>query len=160
MMPDRITRLLRLRAVRRDAAQAAHNRAVRALEETEARLAAAEIRLQAAKTAHDHLARNGYVGLVGRVISGPALAHVGHRIDLLAQTRNTASAAHDEQRRQVAANRAALDAAKARLVETCQRHDAWHERLTALERNRAVRREDAREDMHVEDRVGRMGTWT
>ncbi|MEM7711266.1 MAG: hypothetical protein AAF264_11060 [Pseudomonadota bacterium] len=155
MIRDRQGNLLRLRALRRDAARAHRAGIAKALTRAEARLTAAEAIARTAKAAHNHLARSGYEGLVDRAISGPALAHVGQRIDLLADDRDHAVAERHAVLDEVTALRAKLDLATRRLAEADLRHDTWKGRVEDAARRDALRDEDGREQARIEDRIGR-----
>ncbi|MEM7490562.1 MAG: hypothetical protein AAF390_15695 [Pseudomonadota bacterium] len=155
MIGDRQDDLLRLRALRRDAARADRAAVAEALAQAKDRLVGAEAVLRRATAAHDHLARNGYADLMDRAISGPALAHVGQRIDALAEERDRAAADRDDARDRVTALRAELAVATRRLMEADRRHEAWAARVADAIRAEALRREDRAEQARIEDRVGR-----
>ena len=140
--------LLAVRRLHLDAAAAEHAAAGRALGRACSARAAAWAVLSAAMRAHDDVARGGYDGLVGRLLSGPALAHVGHRIDRLAGERDRAETEH---RAAVAAERSARDRVRATAAQVARarlRHDDWAVRADAQARARAariaVRRDDDR----------------
>lgn len=147
--------LLAVRRLRLDAAAAEHAAAERALGGTRSARAAAQAALSAATRAHDDAARGGYDDLVGRLLSGPALAHVGHRIDRLSEERDRAETEH---RAAVAAERDARDrarAAAARVARARLRHDDWRALADAQARARAARIAARRDDDRCGDQAAR-----